>query len=74
MNHRITKRLSSNASQEIVEVELLAANEQQAKLIRSISQPVEDYLTLKLGALEIIENRAPVFVIRRVKDNPGFGS
>ncbi len=74
MKHKLIERLSVGQPYEIIRIELVAENPQEISLIKSTTQAVGDYLTLKLSVVEIIDDsEAPVFVVKRVKDHIGFG-
>ena len=72
MRHRIVKKISDNYPYEIVKIELLADNKQEKDIIMSLSQQVIDYLTL-IEAVDILEDSAPQFVIKKAKSEIGFG-
>ena len=74
MKHRIISKLEETSTYEIVQVELIPASEQEKKEIHQLSDRVQDYLTLTLNTVQIIEERSPVFFIKRVKSNTGIGN
>ncbi len=68
MNHKIIRYLYQGTSDEIVEIELLPTEPHS-----QISQEdIENYLSIALEVLEVIESSFPRYTIRKVKDNIGF--
>lgn len=73
MKHKISSEIIDIHPYEIVKVKLLSDNAVEEDAIKNITQQVEDYLTLKLDAVEIVEYNPPYFTIKRTKENIGFG-
>jgi hypothetical protein len=67
MKHRVIKRHSDT----VLEIELLAENDDQKSWVSSMTEQVDSYLTMNLGALRLIEARPPFFVIKTTKPNIG---
>ena len=67
MKHQILNTLIDADPFERVKVELIPTEDHEKEEIVKLSKEVESYLTLKLGAVKILEASAPVFLIRRVK-------
>lgn len=62
------KKIADIPPYEIVEVELLSPIKDGTK------EDIENYLTLELEAVDVIEIRSPFYTIKRVKDNIGIGN
>lgn len=74
MKHKIISQISDLHPYEIVKVRLFSENDKEKKSITEIGQKVQDYLTLNLDAVDIIESTPPDFIVKRVKQNIGLGN
>lgn len=73
MRHKIFSKIADSHPFEVVKVELLADKQEEKNWISDMTDQTENYLTMNLEALEIIEQNTPFFVIKKVKNNIGFG-
>lgn len=73
MRHKITERIADTHPYEIIKVELLADTEEEKNWISDMTDQTENYLTMNLEAVKLIEQNPPFFVIKKVKKNIGFG-
>ncbi len=73
MRHKIISKIADSHPYEVVRVELLADKTEENKWITEMTEQAENYLTMTLQAVEIVEQNPPFFVIKKVKDNIGFG-
>jgi len=73
MKHKTISKIRDAHPYEIIKVELLADTTEEKEWIKNLADQVENYLTLNLQAVEVIEQTPPFFVIKRVKNNIGFG-
>lgn len=73
MKHRLISKVADLHPYEIVKIELLADTKEESELINNYSEQTENYLTISLQAVDIIEQNPPYFKIKKVKDNVGFG-
>ncbi|MBA3707115.1 MAG: hypothetical protein H0W84_14795 [Bacteroidetes bacterium] len=74
MEHRIKGFISDSHPYEIIEVELMPKSIQEKDQLEAVTESVQDYLLLYVNALEVLESNPPFFIIKRVKDNIGFGT
>lgn len=68
MEHKIIEVLLDAHPYERIKVELLPTNREEKGEVMKSSEAVENYLTLKLGAVKILETSPPFFLVRRVKE------
>ncbi len=73
MRHKVISKISDAHPYEIVKVELLADTEEEKNWISDLTDQTENYLTMNLETVELIEQNPPFFVIKKVKKNIGFG-
>lgn len=74
MTHKIISKIADIHPYEIVKVELVATTQEEKVIILGMSDMIENYLTMNLEALEILEQNSPFYVIKKVKQNIGFGN
>lgn len=73
MRHKIIPKIADTHPYEIVKVELLADTQEEKNWIEDITEQTENYLTMNLEAVKLIEQNPPFFVVKKVKNNIGFG-
>ncbi|MEQ8238492.1 MAG: hypothetical protein RIA69_04725 [Cyclobacteriaceae bacterium] len=65
MKSRLIKKITDQHPYEIVEIEVIADSQSSITL--------DDYLSIQLGAVEIVSSNPPRYIIKRVKGNLGIG-
>lgn len=74
MKHIKRRTISDINPYEIIEVELLPENTLEENQMYDIGAGlVEEYLSVDLQAVDIIEVNLPFIIIKKVKDKIGFG-
>jgi len=74
MNHKNLKVIREMYPDEIVQVELIAENSLEEEDILIVGSITQNYLTIELLALDVIESSGARIIIRKAKDNLGWGS
>jgi hypothetical protein len=59
---------------EVIQVELIGESDSDLNSIVNGGDVLENYLTFKLNAVDVIDSSPPVFTIKCVKKNLGIGS
>lgn len=72
MKHKIISKIAESHPYEVVKAELQVDKTEKNKWIMDMTDQAENYLTMTLQVVEIIEQNSPFFVIKKVKSNIGF--
>jgi len=73
MKHRIINRLGDIHPYELLKVEIIPENINEAELTKTNSEEIEKYLIFELNAIAVIETNYPFYTIKTLKNNIGIG-